>query len=1144
MAEKRVNPIALLRRTIKAHHVSKAALVLSGIAAALVFFVVGAGIRLLIGPVSLGPFAGTLADAIDRALPGITLKYDQAAIEWERDEGKINLVVLGTRVFDRDGRIIAQAPKADIDLAATPFLKGEIDVKRIILVGVQLTLVRTADGGLRLGIGKDTQEEDILTRISDALKKNSGGASSLQSFAVRKARLAFFDENTKLFIVAPSADFRLDRVGDHLAARVDAQIEISGKPAHLKADIAIPPNSGPAHGPVTGTFNISDFALHSLAANSQAFAAMKDTALKLNLDGRFKMDGPNLLAADFAMSGKGAVKLPDIRDGQVKVSSLKAAGHFDGVKHQIVLNEAEIVADKVKANLKGHLSYDTTAAGDLSQVRGELRMSRLSLALHGVFAEPVQFQAVELNASWNRVGRDFVIERVAVNGAPMVLQGQGRITLAGDASPAIEFKGTIAPMSVRDLLRYWPVGAAGGGREWVSLNMPTGTIGPTAIELHFAPGMLDKPTLPAEAVSVKFAVDKAEINYIKDLTHMTEVHGAGVITGTSLTADVASARIGPLAVSNARFVIPDFNVPEEIGVITGRIQGAMPDVLALVDMGNLRYPTRFGINAASSKGDTAVDLNIRVPMAKAVTMDNVAIAINATVNGFALTLGPHMQLTDGNVVLQIDNNQLRATGPSGIGGSASKVTFDWTEDFKTAKAATTHVSFKGTLDEGARTALNLGLKDYLKGPIGISGTLVGHRGALAQGNFTLDLTPANVALDLIGVNKPSGFPMTARIAATFGPKSALDTQTVRITGPGTAVSASMKFEPGGRLVQLQAPNVHLGSQNDFALTMTRGSYGTELLLRGHSLDGSRLGHRGSGSDDEKFDEPFHLNAKLDRVALRSGVALSNFNFDMTGVADRPATASLSAGIGKNGTVNFTVGPSGDGRRFTMATSDMGLLLQGLFDFNSIKGGKLDVQAMFSGRADQPAPAAAETPDFQGKATLKEFRVLNQPFLARLFTAGSLMGLSNLMQGQGVEVDSLDVPFSSRNGVIAVHDVRATGPAIGVSADGYVDRPKNAIAMKGSLVPLFGLNSILGNIPLLGTVITSKEGEGIIGMTYSVSGNADEPSVSVNPLSALAPGILRRIFEGRMPNAANAPSNAPAIAPTPIAKPKQAQSPNP
>ena len=127
-----------------------------------------------------------------------------------------------------------------------------------------------------------------------------------------------------------------------------------------------------------------------------------------------------------------------------------------------------------------------------------------------------------------------------------------------------------------------------------------------------------------------------------------------------------------------------------------------------------------------------------------------------------------------------------------------------------------------------------------------------------------------------------------------------------------------------------------------------------------------------------------------------------------------------------------------------------------------------------------------------------------------------------MQGQGVAVDTLEVPFSSHDGVITVRNARATGPAIGITAEGYIDRGKNDIGLKGSLVPLFGINSVLGVIPLLGDVLTSKQGEGIIGMTYSVSGNADEPSVSVNPLSALAPGIIRRIFEGKMPTAQPAP----------------------
>jgi hypothetical protein len=93
-------------------------------------------------------------------------------------------------------------------------------------------------------------------------------------------------------------------------------------------------------------------------------------------------------------------------------------------------------------------------------------------------------------------------------------------------------------------------------------------------------------------------------------------------------------------------------------------------------------------------------------------------------------------------------------------------------------------------------------------------------------------------------------------------------------------------------------------------------------------------------------------------------------------------------------------------------------------------------------------------------------------------------------------------------------------------------------LKGTLVPLFGINSVLGAIPLLGDVLVSKKGEGVFGMTYSISGNADRPNVGVNPLSVLTPGIFRRIFEGRMPNSAQAPSNQKPSAPaTPPAPPK-------
>ncbi len=108
-------------------------------------------------------------------------------------------------------------------------------------------------------------------------------------------------------------------------------------------------------------------------------------------------------------------------------------------------------------------------------------------------------------------------------------------------------------------------------------------------------------------------------------------------------------------------------------------------------------------------------------------------------------------------------------------------------------------------------------------------------------------------------------------------------------------------------------------------------------------------------------------------------------------------------------------------------------------------------------------------------------MVNQPLLARLFSAGSLTGMGDLMGGDGISLEKMNVPFSSKNNVISVHGAIARGRAIGATADGYIDRPKNQVALKGSLVPAYGLNSVLGNIPLLGDVLVSKKGEGIFGV---------------------------------------------------------------
>jgi hypothetical protein len=63
---------------------------------------------------------------------------------------------------------------------------------------------------------------------------------------------------------------------------------------------------------------------------------------------------------------------------------------------------------------------------------------------------------------------------------------------------------------------------------------------------------------------------------------------------------------------------------------------------------------------------------------------------------------------------------------------------------------------------------------------------------------------------------------------------------------------------------------------------------------------------------------------------------------------------------------------------------------------------------------------------------------------------------------------------------------------------------------------------LGQLPVVGLFLGGEK-EGLVGVTYEVVGKPDNPVLHVNPLSALAPGLLRKVFEFPATSPATIPS---------------------
>lgn len=200
---------------------------------------------------------------------------------------------------------------------------------------------------------------------------------------------------------------------------------------------------------------------------------------------------------------------------------------------------------------------------------------------------------------------------------------------------------------------------------------------------------------------------------------------------------------------------------------------------------------------------------------------------------------------------------------------------------------------------------------------------------------------------------------------------------------------------------------------------------------------------------------------------------------------------------------LTLDPAPVGSRFRLTSEDASLLLQVLLPGTRTTGGKL----LFTGNVAKPAQGWK----IDGELAVRSFTLTESPILARLLTLASLPGIVSALRDRGIAFDSLTSGISYDAGAMTFVDGVATGPSLRLLMDGTIDPPHDTVAMSGTLVPpIYGLNALPGKIPIIGGLFRGPDGEGLLAIDFTVRGKFTDPSVSVKPLSSLAPGVLKKL----------------------------------
>jgi hypothetical protein len=141
---------------------------------------------------------------------------------------------------------------------------------------------------------------------------------------------------------------------------------------------------------------------------------------------------------------------------------------------------------------------------------------------------------------------------------------------------------------------------------------------------------------------------------------------------------------------------------------------------------------------------------------------------------------------------------------------------------------------------------------------------------------------------------------------------------------------------------------------------------------------------------------------------------------------------------------------------------------------------------------------------------KNYVVSRAPILARVLALPSFTGLSSAISGSSLPFFNLRGDIEMSGDRITLDRLLAYGESLGITADGWIEPDRDRMELHGTVAPAYALNSIFSNVPILGALLGGGS-QGLFAANYRVSGSGADPQVSVNPLSALAPGILRQLF---------------------------------
>lgn len=1138
--------------------------------------------RLNKGPLSLSGLVPVLEEAINSELAHaeLRIKIDDAILKREKDGPGVNFRLLNIRLIDKQGAVVAQAPQAAIGLSGRALLSGRIAPGSVDFIGPRLLLFQSKEGGLSLSFSREdasrapaaalrgsvgeqhnvapgmaiissSRSIDLAPTIVEAFdqaRKRKTASSYLSRFGVRDAVVIFDQLGKQSYWQVP--DFSIDLEHKKKTSIILGGGNISSTSGPWKFKFRAEQST--KRNRLTFTALIEDLVPSGLAANFPEFGALKAVDMPLSAKTSIHLStGGELLGAEARVALKaGRITVPWDPKRPMQIDSADLQVRYEAHSDRIDILPSKVVWGKSHAVISGAFKRIADQGG------GEIWAFNLKagdavLAAEQFGLPPTRVQNWSAKGTIDKKAGRLVLERFIIQLKDASIEFSGTITDA-PGSPEIKLAGKLSSMPLESLIQLWPKFLASGAREWVGERITAGHISGGSFQVDVKAGQLAELAAGGDiadsAVTVEINATGLEIQYIRHMPPLQTAEATLRINGRRMSFDVPNGWIllpsgKRMTMGAGRVTVDDLRPDPEIARVEFNSRGSAEAILELLDHKPLGYARQAGIKPDDIGGKTTGSFKLELPMINGLEFKQVKLNGHVIVDD-VVSDGAFggAKVTEGELTFNVTEKALSAQGDLLVNGVPAVVS--WQRIFDAPLDKQPGLRLSTVLDEAAREKLGLKLNHMLRGPVPIIVSIdqLPSEGKPNKIHVQADLSSAELILANVGWRKPRGHAAVLGFDIGQGIEGNTELQNFRIVGDDIAIDGWISLGDDQWPNAFYFPDFSFNVITDLEVTgKLRADDVWEVQAKGPAYDGRQFfrslfssGQLNEGQSPESVNMAgLELNARIGTMVGFFDTTVKDVTIDLVKHAGGRLVALDAKGrLNGKGNIAVKLVDGGQNERVVLAeSSDAGSAFRLIGFYPRMEGGEASLKVTLDalGLADKTGTLWAKDFTILGDRVISE--VISNASDDPSVTFGRQDARGRVARRQRIPFDQLEVRFSVGGGKFVLHDAYVNGPRVGATLRGNVDIRNNIVDLGGTFIPLYGLNSALGSIPLIGNLLVGRRGEGIVGITFAVKGPAADPRVLVNPVSMVAPGIFRHIFEftGPTPNTFPQPPRRPAAA---------------